>query len=191
MALPTLTDTTLNRIKSVASLTAHTPVLFQNNNFQFSEIDLFMSEIIRRNDLSVQEKAIIELLYYFGLRISEVLQIKKTDISPMCHILVKGSKGSNNRIVQPVVFRSFWLSATVGDLPLCNIYSRFYFYRLFKKIGFYSKFGTNEKFSVTHFFRHQLVLSFKSAGFPDETITQFIAHRSFRSLEYYAGERKK
>ena len=183
-------DVNERRVKSVIKPSAQSPVLCKESSFQSLSLDPFMSDVVNTSMLSVSDKAVIELLYYFGLRISEVLNIKKSDITHLCHIMIHASKNSKDRIVQPFIFRQFWLNATPAILPLGDTYSRFYFYRLFRKLGYHYRFGDNKKFSVTHFFRHQLILSFKSAGFSDEVITQFISHKSFDSLTYYAGKKR-
>jgi hypothetical protein len=119
-----------------------------------------------------------------------VLRIKPSDVTFMGHIKIKSLKGSNDRIVLPLFFRSFWATAGSGLLPLSNYYSRFYFYRLFKKLGYYSKFGDNKVNSVTHFFRHQLILNLKQQNVPDDVISHFISHRNLKNLDYYAGKNK-
>lgn len=135
-------------------------------------------------------KAVISLQMEHGLRISEVLNIKKTDISHRGYILIKSLKGSKNRLVSPSFFRQFWFDSPPLTFPLSRLYSRFYFYRWYKKLGLYSTYGTNSTASVTHVFRHELGLHLKNKFNELEVSKSFLGHVSSKSTEAYEQERK-
>lgn len=185
------TDLLNLRIKSVTTPTAHKAQLCQESSFTKRKQDRFISDLVKKKDLSYQDKAVIELMYLYGLRISEVLKVNVYDITNQGSVLIKGLKRSDNRIVYPVEFRSFWINAGSSVLPIGLIFSRFYYYRLFRKLGYSGKYGSNQKDSVTHYFRHELVLSLKKQGYDKRSISQFLSHRSLKSLDHYEKNKKE
>lgn len=172
-------------VKSILTLPAQSIQLCDPMRRQVSGFSSTMTKVFARNDISHVEKAVIELQYLYALRIQEVLDIDYYDIYPGGQILIKSEKGSNNRIVVPVLFRESWYGKTGMDLPLSRIYNRFYFYRLYKKLGFYAKFKGNENYSVTHFFRHELIEQLQKSGMSTEDIKLFTAHRSEGGIAAY------
>lgn len=151
--------------------------------------------IERANELLLSETlprvllAVIELQLFYGLRISECLNITTSDVSTTGHIRVRGSKGSNDRIVIPYRFASFWQNEAKAILPIGNIYSRFWFYRQYKNLGLYAIFGNSKVNSVTHLFRHLNILSLKDNFNETDLTRKFIGHKSIKSTMHY--ERKK
>ncbi len=148
-------------------------------------LELFLFEKTEGKGLSIVEKAVIEMQYRFGLRIQEVLNISAYDVYRDGLVLIKSEKGSNNRMVQPVTFVSFWTGNGRLQLPLSDIYSQKYFYRLYRKLGFYQKFKGNKRDSVTHYFRHVLIERLQSEGMSLEDIQLFTGHASKRGLDHY------
>lgn len=147
------------------------------------------NELLLSNTLPKVLLAVIELQLHYGLRISECLNITASDISNTGHIRIRGAKGSNDRIVIPYRFASFWQNEASAILPLKNVYSRFWFYRNYKNLGLYAIFGNSKVKSVTHLFRHLNILSLKD-NFNETNLTrQFIGHKSINSTKHY--ERKK
>jgi site-specific recombinase XerD len=160
-------------------------VLLPGGNVDFNKSNTFLSELHVKPGLTVSDKAVIELMYLYGLRISEVINIKASQISPTGHIFVQALKGGKTRIILSLKYQSFWNAARLGLLPLSKIYSRNYYYRLFKKHGYNQKFGDNNNFSVTHYFRHRLVQDLRKHGFSDRAIGAFLAHSSGKSIDHY------
>jgi len=172
-------------IKSVSTPAEHSTVLLQSGNINFKEGNTFLSELHANSSLGLSDKAVIELMYLYGLRISEVLNITPGQISPTGHIFVQALKGGQTRFLVSIRYQAFWNAARIGLLPLKNVYSRNYYYRLFKKQGYNKKFGNNDNFSVTHYFRHRLVQDLRKHGFSDQSISRFLAHSSGKSIEHY------
>ena len=172
-------------IKSVPNPSEQYSTLLHAGNNVFHQQSSFLTELHKNKLLALSDKAVIELMYLYGLRISEVLKIKASQIAPSGHIFIQTLKKGKQRIIIPVKYANFWIAARRGLLPLGNIYSRNYYYRLFKKCGYNKKFQGNENFSVTHYFRHRLVQDLRRNGFPDSSISQFLAHSSGKSVENY------
>lgn len=175
----------LHPTKSAADMLAQTPGLSPLRTKLPAGMTDYIANLSTFSGLSVVDKAVIELLYLYGLRISEVLAIRSNDIQGTGLIRVPGTKGSRTRYVMPVNFLPFWLSHYRPMLPLSRDYTRFYFYRLFKKIGFYSLAPGRQNFSVTHHFRRQVLVSLKAEGYTNDELTAFIGHRSKKSISYY------
>lgn len=142
------------------------------------------------NTLEVFELAVIELMFMWGLRVSEVLQVNTSDISKSGNIRIKALKGSNFRVVRSSLYSSFWLDSDATILPLNAVYSRFYFYRLFKRVGLYGHFGNNCNNSVTHYFRHLRGLDVQDTFNDWDLTANALGHKSSKSTLYY-GKRQK
>lgn len=181
----------LNGIKSVTKPSAQYATLCDQGSpdvVPSFDIATFLKE---HSELKHVEKAVIELMFLYGLRISEVLQINQSDISKGGNIRIKALKGSSFRIVQSLMFKEFWISESRPLLPLSSVYSRYYFYRLFRKYGLYSTFGVNQKASVTHYFRHLRGLEVQSAFEDWELTASSLGHKSTKSTVYYGQKIRK
>lgn len=139
--------------------------------------------------LGIVDLCVIDLLAFSGCRISEVLRIEPYDIGQMGHITIKGLKGSNDRIIVPVVSISYWRKKMMGLLPLENVYSRYYFYRRFKQFGIYSQFDKKKHKSITHYFRHNLVDTMRQDDVKGENITKYLGHKNKSTTERYGFDR--
>lgn len=182
-------DKAKRRVNAVTTSPAQTTTLLHPDNLDILPIIERANELLLSNTLPRVLLAVIELQLFYGLRISECLNITTSDISNTGHIRVRGSKGSNDRIVIPYRFASFWQNEAKALLPLGNIYSRFWFYRNYKNLGLYAIFGNSKVKSVTHLFRHLNILSLKD-NFNETGLTRnFIGHKSIKSTMHY--ERKK
>ena len=169
--------------------TAQTATLLQLDNQDILPMIERANELLVSNTLPRVLLAVIELQLFYGLRISECLNITTSDVSSTGHIRVRGSKGSNDRIVIPYRFSSFWQNEAKALLPLVNVYSRFWFYRQYKSLGLYAIFGNSRVHSVTHLFRHLNILSLKENFNETDLTRKFIGHKSIKSTMHY--ERKK
>lgn len=136
-------------------------------------------------NISNYERAIIELQGLFGLRISEALNIELKHILPNYTILVKGLKGSDDRIVQPVVMRKFWQLHYDNKISLAYPSNRFRFYRIYKNIGIYKHVGINKNNSVTHLLRYCFILSLLSKNIDYSVIQKTIGHKKIDSTLHY------
>ena len=147
--------------------------------------------VFSNTSLSESDKAVIEIMYNYGLRISEVLSINSSCINNRNQILVKGLKGSNNRLVVPVLYADYWKKVKMYNIDLHSSPGRFYYYRLFKKLGFSSLSAGNQKKSVTHSFRHNFVTEIVKETGNIETAKELIGHKNSNSTKYYDDEQRK
>lgn len=183
-------DNRRTRIKSVIVPSAQYATLLQKRVAADATFSETVAKVLQNENVSVFVRAVIELQFLYGLRISECLNISVQDVSQSGAIRVKGSKKSNDRIVYPVLFQPFWQSATSSTLPLINLYSRFYFYRQYKALGLYAQYAGNSNLSVTHSFRHNLLLNLKKE-FQDTSLNkQFVGHKSINSTLHYENKKR-
>ena len=182
---------TIHGIKSVPTPSAQTTTPCAQGSpdaLQGFDVAEFLT---KASGLSVTEKAVIELMAIGGLRISEVLNICPADISRSGNIRIRSLKGSAFRVIQPFIFKEFWLSGGNGLLPLSSVFSRYYFYRLFRKYGLYATFGNNQHRSVTHYFRHLKGLDIQES-FEDWNLTaSVLGHKNINSTQYYGKKKQK
>lgn len=135
--------------------------------------------------VSLPLAAILELQLLYGLRISEVLSIKSSDIMASGHIRIGGLKNSSSRIIVPVETRDWFLNQRGLNIFVFQDYDRFYIYRLYKKMGLHAVFHGRNKKSVTHLFRHLLIKSFKNNKINTDESQGFIGHKTEKSTRVY------
>lgn len=172
--------------------TSSSPIPLAHTN-QLCELDKQVDALYRTARLALDNllkqslplAAILELQLLYGLRISEVLSIKSTDIMASGHIRIGGLKNSSSRIIIPVETRDWFLKQRGLNIPVFQDYDRFYIYRLYKKMGLHAVFNGRNKKSVTHLFRHLLIKSFKHNKIKTDESKEFIGHKAKKSTEVY------
>jgi site-specific recombinase XerD len=145
---------------------------------------IYVSSIIEKYK-SCAFGAVLELLFLYGFRISEILALSGLNVKSDGTIKVYLLKGTGYRIVIPVVCLDFWLEFKNINQQLSSVYSRFYFYREFKKLGIHAQFGGNSSYSTTHYLRHLRVLNLQASGYSSVEIQNYLVHKSIKSLKYY------
>lgn len=136
-------------------------------------------------NLTESDKAVMELQLLYGLRITEVLRIDYTAITSLGSIRIRGLKSSEDRLVTPVIYQSFWLKMRTACTCFPSSLNRFYFYRLYKRIGLYDVFGSNKNKSVTHMLRYNYVCSLIQSDMNIFEIQQLLGHKSINSTIHY------
>lgn len=135
--------------------------------------------------------AIAEIILRGGLRINDALGVIPSDVMFDGSLMVRQGKGSQPISVVPIVYRQFWFDFAKVEGHTDFVFSDKYFYRLFKKLGIYGKFGTNGNNSVTHYARHIRALSVSRNGIDTANITRALGHNSSRTASYYAKKERK
>ena len=173
------------KVKAVKRLSAQTSRPCDESTLR--ALQNILKNVCSRNNTQVgtYEKAIIELQFLYGLRISEALNIHFSDVLFNGSIKIKGSKGSENRIVYPVEYRDFWIHLHNSKATIPSSYNRFYFYRIYKKYGISGIIGDNVNTSVTHYLRFMFVQQLVSSGQDPEQLQQILGHKSIRSTIHY------
>jgi len=190
------TKTTFNNIvgspptKSVLTLTAPNIILCASST---SPEQVFSDSVLAALDnshLSTLDKAVIEVLFLNGCRISELLQISSRDIKSNGFIKISGLKKSNNRILITSQYSTFWQFCKKQNVEMFYGITRFYYYRLFKKLNITFITNNSSKMAVTHSFRHNLLRSITENVEELKMSASFIGQRNIESTKSYVNVKK-
>ena len=179
------------RIKSVSTPTA------QNNKLcvDRSMVEASSFQDSRMKALNQNEplhiRVIISMLQLYGLRISEVLSLKASNITFVGKVIIKGAKGSADRLVVIPEYSKFFIDIrNSGYNPFVNV-NRFIVYRILKKYSLVSQSTYGSKNAVCHQFRYQFAKSINDVtGSVDET-AHFIGHKKSSSTSHYLKQNGK
>ena len=167
------------------------------NNIQCAAVSVDGSMIMQKvqelyNDktLSLELKAIVELMVISGCRVSQALQINYKNISKNGQIKIVGSKNGLDIVVMPSKYKEFWASYRRASINFQSIYSRFALYRLFKQYGIYSKVGNSSKYSVCHSLRHELASDIATITNDKNIIANKLGHKSTNTQKFYIHNEK-
>jgi hypothetical protein len=178
-------------IKPAIKLSAQytTPCAFRTQPLEQRFADC--EAIFARNDISFVDKACIEMSIYGGMRISSILQFSYKHVLSDLRCCVPQCKGSSNIIYIPVFTRSFVFNVRKYKLTPFEGMSRFYYYRLFKKLGLSEKFGTNNNFSVTHIGRHLQGINHRCLDSNNFDKSQVLGHKNAKNITHYEKDIRK
>ena len=126
-----------------------------------------------------------------GLRISEALSIDLRNSVGFKKVLVRGLKGSEDRIIDLSIIDAFVSSWGSVPGPLFAHLDRYYVYRCFKKCGIEFKSISSSKYSVTHSLRHLHVQGLRSNNISEVIISNEIGHKNVKNTEKYGRGSKK
>lgn len=123
--------------------------------------------------------------YWSGCRISELIRLKQSDFKHAGMIYIRALKGSDSRIVNIPVCPFVNENVRLFEHELGEVYSRFYFYRLYKSVGLSAYYGKNKMASVTHIMRHNYALKALDLSNSGETSSRAIGHKNTKNIKYY------
>lgn len=157
------------------------------------EIEKYYEAVWKNNN--IQDVIIIKLLLYTGIRVSELIRLKKSDVdSHRCQIRVIAGKGKKDRVVPfPKSFRetlAVYMSNTAERLTSYLFesswkkpYSDRGIRRILEK---YSKLSGMSQNISPHKLRHFLLTWLKQKGIDDALIQPYSGHETRKSLEVYS-----
>lgn len=178
-------NTVQRPVKAVSTITAQFAALSCTGIYKIISHNL--DRLLLEDNLAVHRtaKALIELMAYWGLRVSEALNIDPQDIRPSGQIFVKGLKGSNDRYVSPVQFRQFWIHSQKNKFVDKYGIDRYYLYRVLKNYQILISFKNKHNNSVTHALRYIFVLEQLKAGATISEIKTILGHKNEKSTLIY------
>ena len=154
---------------------------------QEENIELLLLELEKKN-FDKKLLAYISLQFTAGLRISDLLKINYSNITPNLLIAIAQSKGSNVLNVQPVFYRDIWRLIRDNKLSPMSAYNRFWFYKLYKRLGIVLNNGAGRNNSVTHAPRKLLAQELYANDNNLETAKNALGHKDERSTLYYIDQ---
>lgn len=134
---------------------------------------------------------LVELMMCHGLRVSEVIGIKPSDISPRGVIRVRAKKNSLDKLVESKNYRHVILHIRNKGFIIDRHYNRHLFYRRFRKYGVYGVYGSNTKRSVTHSMRHEVALDLMQISGDIENVQLGLGHKNRDNSYIYVRDQKK
>lgn len=179
------------RINSASTPTAQTNKLCVDRNvvetagFQESRL-----KALNRNE-PLHIRVIISMLQLYGLRISEVLSLKPSNITFDGKVIIRGAKGSSDRLVVIPEYSKFFIDIrNSGYNPFVNV-NRFIVYRILKKYSLVAQSTYGSKDAVCHQFRYQFAKSINDVTCSVDETAQFIGHKKSSSTSHYLKQNGK
>lgn len=157
--------------------------------------NLFNSEVFTNDFKGLRDILIMELLYGTGIRLSELIQIKQSDIDNL-EIKVLG-KGNKERIV-PITKNISSIMSLYNDkkkedfkntendyLLLTNKGDKLYEKFVYRIVNHYLGLVTNEKKRSPHTMRHSFATNMLNNGAQLHTIKEILGHANLSATQIY------
>jgi len=180
-----------SRLKADLKPSAPYSILVQPGSKSGTALDVAVANFMARSKEPPLIKAVVSLQHQEGLRISEVISIKPSDVKSGLRIVIQGKKRSENRIITPIYYRDFWERYAQQFTIIGDIYSRHYFKRLYVKYGLYLDMGKGKPRAVTHSMRHNYIDSLAKQSVETSDIKKHIGHKSSKSTESYINHEQE
>jgi len=146
---------------------------------------------VRNANIPDIEKLLICCLIRNGLRVSEICDTSLITLINNTQLAIYQPKTRETRIVHIHEYNSIITAHINARQPIRWNRNRFYYYRLFKRYGWY-EYNPNAKHQkVTHAPRHQLVNQLFEATKQINAVKNAIGHKSKSSTEHYLTKTNK
>lgn len=179
------------RTNSEPTAAAHTPTLCGLGTAPTEALLNKYNNLLSSKMLSTFDSLAIDLLLSGGIRISELLQIRYEDITALGQVRINALKGSCNRLISTMYHAEMLIKHRHLNGYLFEGFSRWYFHRLFVKLGFYQSNKGSNKRVTTHIFRHHLVADLQNQFNEIELTQATIGHKRQSSTNWYINKNKK
>ena len=174
------------RTRDVINTSAQSTTLCGVYNIRMTEeysSDMWFSSLC---DYSERVAMVYLLQKRFALRISEALSISPKNITSKGSIVIKGLKGSNDKLIDLPELRNYFIECRNNGVYPFNGLSRFAVYRIYKKFLINNNEFYGCKVAVTHGFRYQKVREIQEIE-KDFSLSKIVlGHKSISSTEHYA-----
>jgi len=138
----------------------------------------------------VPMRVIIDIQVRHGLRISEVLRIKHSDILTLGRLKITASKNGQDRIINYEDSFDYLRFCKANGVTPFKDYDRFFLYRAYRKEGIMLFHDFDKKYSVTHALRHLVVQQLTKEIEDKSLISSIMGHKSTKTLSWYDGIKK-
>lgn len=147
-------------------------------------------DMMIRDGIDIGVIAAISLMYQSGCRISSILQIKPSSISPNGRIVLHQGKGSEPMIIVPADFKEWWINYRNSNSHYYELQNYIYYYRLFKryKLVAPSTFGSRD--AVTATARKMVAMDTFSVNEDLNDAKIALGHKSINSTSYYVKDKQ-
>lgn len=194
LVLERIIDASPAELLEVPKLTRKLPEVLEHN-----EIEAMLETMDMSKTPSQRDRAIIEIMYSCGLRVSELIGLKINDIDFIEQLVLVTGKGNKQRLV-PIGYEALKQTQLylnhirnhqaetkggAGILFLNNrggALSRVYVFKLIKKLA--ADAGIKKNVSP-HTLRHSFATSLVEAGADLRAVQQMLGHKSITTTEIY------
>ena len=171
--------------KSVSTPPAQSAILLQRDSVEVAALKTLQTIASEGMNKWGHYALGVDLMLSGGLRVSELVSADVVLVNANGQVLIKGRKGSADRLVTPLYQREYWMGLRGWVHNPCSIVSRFSWYRFLKAQGIVLHESGHVHNSVTHaprkLYAHQLF----AAGVDGRSVADVVGHRSAKSTEYY------
>ncbi len=164
----------------------------------FEEIEKILSQPDVNSTLGLRDKTILEIMYACGLRVSEVLTVKTSNILYEDEVIRVIGKGSKERIVPIAGSTLEWIRIYISSsrITLAQPYSEDYLFlnwrgkalsrmAIWDIISKYSKMAKIEKKIHPHIFRHSFATHLLEGGADLRSIQEMLGHADISTTQIY------
>ena len=194
LVLERLIDASPAELLEVPKLTRKLPEVLEHN-----EIESMLQTMDMSKPSAQRDRAIIEVMYSCGLRVSELLGLKINDIDYLEQLVLVTGKGNKQRLIpigsEALKHTQLYLNhirnqqaeskSGAGILFLNNrggALSRVYVFKLIKRLA--AEAGIRKNVSP-HTLRHSFATSLVEAGADLRAVQQMLGHKSITTTEIY------
>ena len=142
-------------------------------------------DMMLRDGIDIGVVAAISLMYQTGCRISSILQIKPSSISPNGRIILHQGKGSEPMIIVPADYRDWWLNYRNSNIQYYEMQNYIYYYRLFKRYKLVSPSSFGIRNAVTATARKMVAMDTFSVNEDLNDAKIALGHKSINSTSFY------
>ena len=163
-----------------------------------SEVKKILEQPDVSTSLGKRDKALLEILYSCGLRISEAINLKLSDVDLKARYVIVLGKGSKQRVVPMGKEASLWLKEYLarGRTRLAKSHSQNYLFLnhhgrkisrmgVWKILQFYVKKAGITKKVHPHTFRHSFATHLLKGGADLRTVQELLGHADISTTEIY------
>ncbi|MCX7879140.1 MAG: site-specific tyrosine recombinase XerD [Ignavibacteria bacterium] len=170
------------------------------NVLSIEEVLYLLNSINIETHLDIRNKAILEVLYACGLRVSELINLRQRDVYPNEEILIIFGKGSKERIVPIGTTALFWIleyqkksriylvkdnKDTKDILFLNSRGEKFSRMGIWKIIHHYAKLSGLENKVHPHIFRHSFATHLLEGGADIRVVQELLGHSDISTTQIY------
>ena len=194
LVLERLIDASPAELLEVPKLTRKLPEVLEHN-----EIESMLETVDMSRPSAQRNRAIIEVMYSCGLRVSELIGLKINDIDYLEQLVLVTGKGNKQRLIpigsEALKHTQLYLNhirnqqaeskSGAGILFLNNrggALSRVYVFKLIKRLA--AEAGIRKNVSP-HTLRHSFATSLVEAGADLRAVQQMLGHKSITTTEIY------
>lgn len=131
------------------------------------------------------------LQFISGLRISDLLAIRRADIGDNLNVYVRQSKGSQAKVISLLYDKEFWLSYKRGLFTDISVFNSMTFYRLYSRYNLTIFNGPGRNMSVTHSARKLLARTAYDVTNSVDMAQAALGHKSQNSTLYYLSDAQR